>query len=159
MAPRRHTAICVFRDENRILVAPGQGDVKNERFFRPLGGAVEFGESAEEALHREICEEPGREIENVVQLGVIENRFECLGRPSRMAFPNGVACSATVSRKPKGFEGITPSVGHQSSFPVSYFQEGRMPKIIGERGITEALTTDRHFEQAGFGALLRDDLE
>jgi predicted nucleic acid-binding protein len=34
-----------------------------------------------------------------------------------------------------------------------------VPKIIGERGMTEALTTDRHFEQAGFGALLRDDLE
>lgn len=34
-----------------------------------------------------------------------------------------------------------------------------MPKIIGEHGMTEALTTDRHFEQAGFGALLRDDLE
>jgi hypothetical protein len=41
-----------------------------------------------------------------------------------MAFPNGVTCSATVSRKPKGFEGITPSVGHQSSFPVSYFPGG-----------------------------------
>jgi predicted nucleic acid-binding protein len=31
--------------------------------------------------------------------------------------------------------------------------------LMGERGITEALTTDRHFEQAGFRALLRDDLE
>jgi ADP-ribose pyrophosphatase YjhB (NUDIX family) len=55
--------------------------VKNELFFRPLGGAVEFGESAEEALHREIRDEPGREIENVVQLEVVENRFEYRGRP------------------------------------------------------------------------------
>jgi NADH pyrophosphatase NudC (nudix superfamily) len=83
VAPIRHIAICVFRDGNRILVTPGQGDVKNERFFRPLGGAVEFRESAEEALHREICEEPGREIENVGQLEVVENRFEYRGRPSR----------------------------------------------------------------------------
>ena len=31
--------------------------------------------------------------------------------------------------------------------------------LMGERGMTEALTTDRHFEQAGFRALLRDGLE
>lgn len=28
--------------------------------------------------------------------------------------------------------------------------------VMQERGITEALTTDEHFEQAGFRALLRD---
>ena len=28
--------------------------------------------------------------------------------------------------------------------------------VMGERGLTEALTSDRHFEQAGFKALLRD---
>jgi predicted nucleic acid-binding protein len=31
--------------------------------------------------------------------------------------------------------------------------------LMGERGMTEALTTDRHFEQAGFRALLREELE
>ena len=29
--------------------------------------------------------------------------------------------------------------------------------VMGERGLTEALTSDRHFEQAGFKALLRDN--
>src|SRR5262245_32926871 len=77
----RIVAICVFRDGNRILVAPGHDTEKNERFFRPLGGAVEFGESAEAAVRREIQEELGRDIENVVQLGVIENRFQYQGKP------------------------------------------------------------------------------
>src|SRR5437867_2575956 len=77
----RHVAICVFSNLNRILVAPGYDDVKNERFFRPLGGAVEFGEAAEEALRREIREELGLEIQNVVRLGVVENRFEYRGQP------------------------------------------------------------------------------
>jgi ADP-ribose pyrophosphatase YjhB (NUDIX family) len=55
--------------------------VKNEHFFHPLGGAVEFGELAVEALRCEILEELGLEIESPVQLGVIESRFEYRGRP------------------------------------------------------------------------------
>ena len=81
MSSIRHVAICVFRDRGRILVARGHDDVKNERFFRPLGGAVEFGELAVEALRREIKEELGLEIKEPVQLGVIENRFEYRGNP------------------------------------------------------------------------------
>ena len=42
----RQVAIRVFRNGDRILVAPGHDDVKGERFFRPLGGGVELGESA-----------------------------------------------------------------------------------------------------------------
>ena len=81
MSNIRLVAICVFYDRDRILVAPGYDDVKNERFFRPLGGAVEFGESAVDALRREIREELGLEIESPVQLGVLENRFEYRGQP------------------------------------------------------------------------------
>jgi len=77
----RQIAICVFRDRDRILVAPGYDEVKHERFFRPLGGAVERGELAVEALRREIREELGLELESPVQLGVIENHFEYQGRP------------------------------------------------------------------------------
>lgn len=77
----RHVAICVFHDRGRILAAPGFDDAKKERFFRPLGGAVEFDELAVDALRREIREELGLEIHNPVQLGVIENRFVYSGRP------------------------------------------------------------------------------
>ena len=76
----RLIVICVFRCHGRILVAPGFDEVKRERFFRPLGGAIEFGELAVEALRREIREELGLEIRDPVQLGVIENRFEYNGR-------------------------------------------------------------------------------
>jgi 8-oxo-dGTP pyrophosphatase MutT (NUDIX family) len=76
----RVIAICVFRHRGRILVAPGYDDVKNERFFRPLGGAIEFGELAVDALRREIREELALEIDNPVQLGIIENCFEYRGR-------------------------------------------------------------------------------
>lgn len=77
----RHLAICVFRHQGRILIAPGYDDVKQQRFFRPLGGGVKFGELAVDALRREIREELGLEFESPVQLGVLENRFEYRGRP------------------------------------------------------------------------------
>ncbi len=81
MASIRHLVICVFRDKTRILVAQGFDDVKRETFLRPLGGAVEFGELAVDALRREIREELGAEITDPVRLGVLENVFTYLGRP------------------------------------------------------------------------------
>jgi 8-oxo-dGTP pyrophosphatase MutT (NUDIX family) len=77
----RLIAIGLFRQGTRILVAPGYDEVKRERFHRPLGGAIEFGESAAEALRREIREELGLEIHDPVRLAVLENRFEYRGRP------------------------------------------------------------------------------
>ncbi len=78
----RILAICVFRRGSKILVAQGFDAVKKETFFRPLGGAVEFGELAADALRREIREELHAEILEPVQLGVLENLFTYQGQPS-----------------------------------------------------------------------------
>jgi len=76
----RPLAICVFRrDDGCILAAPGFDTVKQQRFYRPLGGEIEFGERAEEAVRREIREELGAEIEDVRLLSVGENIFTFLG--------------------------------------------------------------------------------
>ena len=63
----------VFRDH--VLAAAGFDEAKGERFFRPLGGEVEFGEAAADAAMRELREEVGRGIEVRAALGVVENRF------------------------------------------------------------------------------------
>lgn len=76
----RVIAICVFRDGGRILVVEGFDAVKREAFYRPPGGAVEFGEDCAEALRREIREEFGSEIADPRLLGVLENRFVCDGK-------------------------------------------------------------------------------
>jgi len=39
----RPIAICAFLRNNRILVAEGFDPVKDETFYRPLGGGIEFG--------------------------------------------------------------------------------------------------------------------
>jgi ADP-ribose pyrophosphatase YjhB (NUDIX family) len=76
----RPLAICVFRrDDGCILAAPGFDTVKQQRFYRPLGGEIEFGELAEEAVRREIREELGCEIDDVRLLTVSENIFTFLG--------------------------------------------------------------------------------
>lgn len=78
----RPLAICVFRrQDGALLLAPGYDSVKGQRFYRPLGGEIEFGERAEEAVRREIREELGSEIADVRLLGVFENIFEYLGEP------------------------------------------------------------------------------
>lgn len=77
----RPIAICVLRHENRILVFEGYDSVKQETFYRPLGGAIEFGEHSSVAVRREIKEELGAEICNLTFLGSLENIFECNGKP------------------------------------------------------------------------------
>jgi len=75
-------ALVLFRrDDGRVLVAPGFDSVKQQRFYRPLGGEIEFGERAEDAARREIREELGAEVEGLELIGVFENLFTFLGEP------------------------------------------------------------------------------
>ena len=71
----RPLAICVFRNEGRILVAHGTDPVNGAHFMRPLGGRIEFGELAAAALRREVREELHVEIDHPELLGVMENLF------------------------------------------------------------------------------------
>src|SRR5688572_32015712 len=76
----RPIAIVVFRRaDDCILAAPGFHSVKQQRFYRPLGGEIEFGELAEHAARREILEEVGAEIDNLRLISVFENIFTFLG--------------------------------------------------------------------------------
>jgi ADP-ribose pyrophosphatase YjhB (NUDIX family) len=82
MSRIRPIAIVVFRREDgAVLVAPGYDEVKRQRFYRPLGGEIDFGERAEDAARREIREEIGAEIDGLTLLGVSENIFTYRGEP------------------------------------------------------------------------------
>jgi len=71
----RPIAICVFRNSDRILVFEGHDPVKGETFYRPLGGGIEFGESSEATVRRELKEEINVEVGDLRFLGVLENIF------------------------------------------------------------------------------------
>jgi ADP-ribose pyrophosphatase YjhB (NUDIX family) len=77
----RPIALAVVRRGDDLLVYEGYDPVKDERFYRLLGGGVEFGETAAEAVHRELIEELGAELSNVQLLAVQENIFQFAGRP------------------------------------------------------------------------------
>ena len=72
-------AIVLYRDH--LLCAEGYDPVKEQTFYRPLGGEIEFGERAEAAAARELHEETGRRIERLDPLGVVENLFTFDGAP------------------------------------------------------------------------------
>lgn len=76
----RPIAVCVFCHGDRILVAEGRDSKKNQIFYRPLGGTIEFGEHGEETVRRELKEEIGAEVADVRYLGMLENIFVYEGR-------------------------------------------------------------------------------
>jgi NTP pyrophosphatase (non-canonical NTP hydrolase)/8-oxo-dGTP pyrophosphatase MutT (NUDIX family) len=79
MAAIRPLALCVFRHGDRILVGEGHDPVKGSRFYRPLGGGIEFGEHGLQTVARELGEEMGAAVANVRYLGTLENVFTYAG--------------------------------------------------------------------------------
>ncbi len=79
----RPLAIVVVRrpSDGAILAAPGSDNLANPRFYRPLGGEIEFGELAIDAARREIREEVGAELADLRLLGIVENHFTFMGAP------------------------------------------------------------------------------
>jgi len=66
--------ICINR--RRLLAAEIYNDAGEVKGVRPLGGHVEFGESREQALHREFREELGTEIVTAGAWRTFENMFD-----------------------------------------------------------------------------------
>jgi 8-oxo-dGTP pyrophosphatase MutT (NUDIX family) len=71
-------AICVCRDGDRILVAEYRE--KDRLYYRPLGGTIEFGERAADAVRREFREEINSDLIEVRYLGMLENIYIADGR-------------------------------------------------------------------------------
>jgi len=78
----RPIALCVFLNDNRILVNEGYDPTKKQTFYRSLGGGIEFGERAEDTVRRELKEELNVDVGEVRYLGTLENIFTFNGTPS-----------------------------------------------------------------------------
>ena len=100
-------------------VARMQPTLENpEGFHRLIGGGVEHGETALEAVRREVREELGATLLDAELLGVLENIFELDGEPGHEVVfvhtgrldpvdtvPPGVGCSRTVAARCRGSGG------------------------------------------------------
>jgi 8-oxo-dGTP pyrophosphatase MutT (NUDIX family) len=71
----RPIAICIIRNSDSLLLFEGRDETKDETFYRPLGGSIEFGEYSIDTVQRELFEEIGAEISNIRYIGILENVF------------------------------------------------------------------------------------
>lgn len=67
-------------EKDAILVVKGYDPHKDETFYRPLGGTIEFGELSEQTVHRELHEELGLGLQDVQYLATLENIFTYRGQ-------------------------------------------------------------------------------
>ncbi len=77
----RVLSLGLIRDGARTFLSLGYDPVKQQKFYRALGGGVDFGESSYDALKREFIEELQAELTNIKYLGCIENLFMFNGQP------------------------------------------------------------------------------
>jgi ADP-ribose pyrophosphatase YjhB (NUDIX family) len=68
-------ALCVFRFKGKILVSKGYDSIKNQSFYRPLGGKINFSETSIKTIEREMIEELNLLVDNLKYLGTLENIF------------------------------------------------------------------------------------
>jgi ADP-ribose pyrophosphatase YjhB (NUDIX family) len=80
MSSIRPIAVAVPRRGEDLLVFEYHDSTKGETFYRPLGGGIDFGETADVAVRRELREELDVELLDVRLLGVLENLFHAFGR-------------------------------------------------------------------------------
>ena len=71
----RAKVICLFRHQEQTLLAQAFDPTKNEHYLMPIGGGIEFGERAADAIRREIQEEIQQDIIHLQYLDVLENIF------------------------------------------------------------------------------------
>jgi ADP-ribose pyrophosphatase YjhB (NUDIX family) len=72
----RPNALALVRKDGFLLAAKGNDEVTGKVFYRLMGGGIEFGELASEALKRELKEELGAIIIHEKLIAVFENIFE-----------------------------------------------------------------------------------
>jgi len=75
----RPVAVGVARRDDEILLSRLRDEEADETFYRPIGGAVEFGELSDEALVREFREELSVEVEACDLLDTLEATFTFQG--------------------------------------------------------------------------------
>jgi 8-oxo-dGTP pyrophosphatase MutT (NUDIX family) len=126
----RPKVIAVVRRGDEILVFKWHDRARDETYYCPLGGGIEFGERGVEALRREMLEEIGLEVRSATYIGLLENIFRLEGRPAHelvLVYETVLADDERLrgSRVEGAREGEVPL--EVSWMPLTFFQEKKAP--------------------------------
>ena len=141
----RPAAACMFRHQDRLLVIEAFDAETNEIFYRLISGGIEFGETGQECIVRELYEELRAEIEQVKYLGTIEHIYRLNHQAGHALF----LLYAANFVEP-GFYKEEMLIGHEPDgstyqarwLPIADFREGRA--LLGPPGLLALLD---HSEQ------------
>ncbi|MBI2774067.1 MAG: NUDIX domain-containing protein [Chloroflexi bacterium] len=142
-APRiRAVALAIIREGDEIFVFEGRDDVKSELFYRPLGGTIEFGETAVDAVKRELMEEIGVTVVDAQLVTVVENIFTFQGRPGHeVVFIFDVALEAPERLRAGHIDGYEPN-GERINCMWRSIDEFRAGDLLYPEGLL-AILVDR----------------
>ena len=76
----RPIVLGIVKEDNKVLVSKGYDRIKNETFYRSIGGGIEFLENSRDALKRKFKEELNIEISVGDFLSISENIFTYNGK-------------------------------------------------------------------------------
>jgi 8-oxo-dGTP pyrophosphatase MutT (NUDIX family) len=122
-----------------FLVFRGSDPTRNLEYHRPLGGGVEFGESAFQTIRREVLEEIGIEVVPVRLLTATESLFVAGGQPKheigllvecRFSNPALYETEVFPDLEGNGEDGVW----RKAETPVTLFPEG-MPQALRASGL------------------------
>lgn len=138
--PVRVVALGICRRDGRILVERGYDRARDEHYLRAIGGGVEFGERAAEALAREWREELGLELEVGGLIGIVENLYSYQGVPGHevcLVFSARLMDEAVYDLD--AFECVEPSGMRHATLwvPLDELRGGAIP--FYPRGLLELL--------------------
>ena len=126
----RTLAVAVCTDGDRVLVERGRDHVAGQSYYRAIGGGVEFGERAAEAVVREWREEFGLTLTEVRPLGVLESLFSYEGRPGHeIVFAYHARILEARAYAQDAFTSVDPSgLRHEAAWvPLDALRQGSVP--------------------------------
>lgn len=138
----RELALGVPRRDGEVFVAELYDSHADERFYRPVGGGIEFGEYGTDAVVREFEEELDVTVDVGEYLGTIENVFTFDGTPGHevvLVYEVELPGDWPESTRVKGTDdgGVTYTAEWKS---LAEFERGTVP--LYPDGIVRLLTED-----------------
>lgn len=137
--------------DGHVLVLNGRDELRGLDFHRAIGGGIEFGETAADALRREFMEELGVRVDRAELLGVHENIFVYEGEPAHEIAHIYAVTSAEIDALPLDARLVVLDEGSPVNWvPIAEIRDGIHPLFpAGAPEVLLSLTGDGAPDRTG----------